>query len=59
MVKSMADTLQLLLRKTVESPHDPWITVDDTFYEPYLNVLKEVRVIVKHPNNKDLISLDL
>ena len=57
-VMSLKDMLALLMNKTVDSPNDPYVTLDPSaHWPPYVELLQRSGITVRHPNNDNLIKL--
>ncbi|XP_053713251.1 centromere protein K-like [Synchiropus splendidus] len=55
---SLNDILQLLINQFQNSPHDPYITVDSTFWPPYVEILLRFGIAVRHQENNFKIRLE-
>ncbi|KAM3864570.1 centromere protein K [Diretmus argenteus] len=55
---SLNEILELLMNKTLEAPHDPYVTVDETFWQPYVEVMLRYSIAVRHPENNLKIRLE-
>ncbi|XP_071393264.1 centromere protein K [Centroberyx affinis] len=55
---SLNEILELLMNKVLETPHDPYVTIDDTFWPPYIEILLRYSIAVRHPENNFKIRLE-
>ncbi|XP_059208508.1 centromere protein K [Centropristis striata] len=55
---SLNEILELLMNKVLNTPHDPYVTVDDTFWPPYVEMLLRYGVAVRHQENNFKIRLE-
>ncbi|XP_049575923.1 centromere protein K [Syngnathus scovelli] len=55
---SLADILELLMNKALKTPHDPYVTVDSTFWPPYVEMLLRHDMAVRHQENNFKIRLE-
>uniref|UniRef100_W5NKH0 Centromere protein K n=1 Tax=Lepisosteus oculatus TaxID=7918 RepID=W5NKH0_LEPOC len=55
---SLHDILELLMNKLFESPHDPYITIDETFWPPYTEMLLRHGIALRHPEDSSKIRLE-
>lgn len=50
--------LQRLTNKTLETPHDPYVTTDDTFWPPYTEMLLRNGIATRCPEDCNKIRLE-
>lgn len=55
---SLNEILELLMNKTLETPHNPYVTVDDTFWPPYTEMLLRYAIATRHPEDSFRIRLE-
>ncbi|XP_066517594.1 centromere protein K [Hoplias malabaricus] len=55
---SLSEILEQLTNKTLDSPHDPYVTVDDTFWPPYIEMLLRNGIAVRHQEDCNKIRLE-
>ncbi|KAL1005892.1 hypothetical protein UPYG_G00065220 [Umbra pygmaea] len=55
---SLHDILELLMNKILESPHDPYVPVDETFWPPYTEMLLRYGIALRHPEDCFKIRLE-
>ncbi|CAB1344605.1 unnamed protein product [Coregonus sp. 'balchen'] len=49
---------KLLMNKTLETPHDPYILIDETFWPPYTEMLLRYGIALRHPEDCFKIRLE-
>ncbi|ROL50039.1 Centromere protein K [Anabarilius grahami] len=47
-----------LTNKTLETPHDPYVTTDDTFWPPYTEMILRNGIAIRHPEDCNKIRLE-
>uniref|UniRef100_UPI0037E82A37 centromere protein K n=1 Tax=Semicossyphus pulcher TaxID=241346 RepID=UPI0037E82A37 len=55
---SLNEILELLMNKVLSTPHDPYVTIDDTFWPPYIELLLRYGIAVRHQDNNFRIRLE-
>ncbi|KAM7009017.1 centromere protein K [Tautogolabrus adspersus] len=55
---SLNEILELLMNKVLTTPHDPYVTIDDTFWPPYIEMLLRYGIAVRHQENNFKIRLE-
>ncbi|XP_056625810.1 centromere protein K [Triplophysa dalaica] len=56
---SLSEIIEKLTNKTLETPHDPYVTTDDTFWQPYTEMLLRNGVAIRHPDDSSKIRLEM
>ncbi|KAM9454940.1 centromere protein K [Clarias gariepinus] len=56
---SLSEILEQLTNKTLETPHEPYVTVDDTFWPPYIEMLLRNGIAVRHQEDCNKIRLEM
>ncbi|XP_077979744.1 centromere protein K-like [Glandiceps talaboti] len=54
---SLRRIIRRMAKQQFESPHDPYIVIEDSYWPPYLELLLRCGVIVKNPQNSQYIKL--
>ncbi|KFO75179.1 Centromere protein K, partial [Cuculus canorus] len=49
---------QLLINKLMETPHEPYIRVNDSFWPPYVELLLRCGVALRHPGDPNRLRLE-
>ncbi|TNN71234.1 Centromere protein K [Liparis tanakae] len=55
---SLNEILELLMNKVLTTPHDPYVTLDGTFWPPYVEMLLRYGIAVRHQENNFKIRLE-
>uniref|UniRef100_A0A8C6X7S9 Centromere protein K n=1 Tax=Naja naja TaxID=35670 RepID=A0A8C6X7S9_NAJNA len=55
---SLHEILENLINKLVNTPHDPYITISDSFWPPYIELLLRYGIALRHPENPNKIRLE-
>ncbi|MEQ2262375.1 hypothetical protein XENORESO_008818 [Xenotaenia resolanae] len=55
---SLSEILEVLMNKVINTPHDPYITLDHTFWPPYVEMLLRYGIAVRHKENNFKIRLE-
>ncbi|KAM9363613.1 centromere protein K [Symphorus nematophorus] len=55
---SLNEILELLMNKVLNTPHDPYVMIDNTFWPPYIEILLRYGIAVRHHENNFKIRLE-
>ncbi|TKS69188.1 Centromere protein K [Collichthys lucidus] len=55
---SLNEILELLMNQVLKTPHDPYVTIDNTFWPPYIEMLLRYGLAVRHQENNFKIRLE-
>ncbi|XP_069561119.1 centromere protein K [Brachyistius frenatus] len=55
---SLNEILEVLMNKVLNTPHDPYVTIDDTFWPPYVEMLLRYGIAARHQDNNFKIRLE-
>ncbi|XP_064171885.1 centromere protein K [Anguilla rostrata] len=55
---SLHDMLELLMNKLLESPHEPYVEINGTFWPPYTEMLLRYGIASRHPEDCFKIRLE-
>ncbi|XP_055757618.1 centromere protein K-like [Salvelinus fontinalis] len=55
---SLNEVLELLMNTTLETPHDPYVSIDETFWPPYTEMLLRHGIAQRHPEDCYKIRLE-
>ncbi|XP_061627939.1 centromere protein K [Phyllopteryx taeniolatus] len=55
---SLHEVLELLMNKVLSTPHDPYVTIDSTFWPPYVEMLLRHGIAVRHQEDNFKIRLE-
>ncbi|KAM5192934.1 centromere protein K isoform 2-T2 [Mantella aurantiaca] len=54
----LADILEALISKIMDSPHDPYIRIKEEFWPPYIEMLLRYGIALRHPEDANKIRLE-
>ncbi|XP_031418456.1 centromere protein K isoform X2 [Clupea harengus] len=54
----LSEVLELLTNKTLETPHEPYVTMDDRFWTPYVEMLLRYGIATRHSEDHTKIRLE-
>ncbi|XP_041353600.1 centromere protein K-like [Gigantopelta aegis] len=49
--------LEELMNKCIDEPHDPYITLTDWYWSPYIELLTRCQIVLHHPDHDNKIKL--
>ena len=49
--------LEELMNRCIDEPHDPYITVTDWYWPPYIELLTRCQIVLHHPDHDNKIKL--
>ncbi|XP_035612544.1 centromere protein K-like [Oncorhynchus keta] len=55
---SLNEVLELLMNTALETPHDPYVSIDETFWPPYTEMLLRHGIAQRHPEDCFKIRLE-
>ncbi|XP_069735974.1 centromere protein K [Phaenicophaeus curvirostris] len=55
---TMKKILELLISKLVETPHEPYIEINDSFWPPYVELLLRYGIALRHPEDPNRLRLE-
>ncbi|XP_022246575.1 centromere protein K-like [Limulus polyphemus] len=57
-IKTVAQMLEVFVNKSLNTPHDPWVTEDESLWPPYIELLLRSGIIVRHKDNCHIFRLE-
>ncbi|XP_061198656.1 centromere protein K [Neopsephotus bourkii] len=57
-LKPLQVILEILIDKSMSTPHEPYISIDDSFWPPYMELLLRHGIAQRHPENPDKMRLE-
>ncbi|XP_063056416.1 centromere protein K [Engraulis encrasicolus] len=54
----LSKVLELLTNKTLDTPHDPYVTTDESFWPPYVEMLLRYGIATRHSEDCSKIRLE-
>ncbi|XP_066472844.1 centromere protein K isoform X3 [Tiliqua scincoides] len=55
---TLHEILESLIHKLIKTPHDPYVTVSDSFWSPYMELLLRYGIALRHPEDPKRIRLE-
>lgn len=55
---SLGEILEILMNKVLNTPHDPYVTLDHRFWPPYVEMLLRYGIAVRHRENNFKIRME-
>ncbi|NXU48447.1 CENPK protein, partial [Turnix velox] len=55
---TLNEILELLINELMNTPHEPYITINDSFWPPYIEMLLRYGIILRHPEDPSRVRLE-
>ncbi|XP_027743526.1 centromere protein K isoform X1 [Empidonax traillii] len=55
---ALQDILQILIEKLMATPHEPYVTINESFWPPYIELLLRFGVALRHPEDPNRMRLE-
>ncbi|NXG80175.1 CENPK protein, partial [Baryphthengus martii] len=55
---TLHEILETLINKLMSTPHEPYVTIDDSFWPPYIELLLRYGIALRHPEDPNRIRLE-
>ncbi|NXU95490.1 CENPK protein, partial [Xiphorhynchus elegans] len=55
---ALQDILEILINKLMTTPHEPYITIDESFWPPYVELLLRFGMALRHPEDPNRMRLE-
>ncbi|NWW86628.1 CENPK protein, partial [Rhynochetos jubatus] len=55
---TLHEILEILVNKLISIPHEPYITINDSFWPPYIEMLLRFGIALRHPEDPKRIRLE-
>ncbi|XP_013036056.1 centromere protein K isoform X1 [Anser cygnoides] len=55
---TLHEILEILINKLLRTPHEPYVTINDSFWPPYIELLLRWGIALRHPEDPDRIRLE-
>ncbi|NXF73183.1 CENPK protein, partial [Sclerurus mexicanus] len=55
---ALQDILEILINKLMTTPHEPYITIDESFWPPYIELLLRFGMALRHPEDPNRMRLE-
>ncbi|NWZ79778.1 CENPK protein, partial [Poecile atricapillus] len=54
---TLQDILEMLINKLMTTPHEPYITINESFWPPYIELLLRCGMALRHPKDPNRMRL--
>ncbi|NXO97014.1 CENPK protein, partial [Certhia brachydactyla] len=54
---TLQEILENLINKLMTTPHDPYITINESFWPPYIEMLRRCGMVLRHPEDPNRLRL--
>ncbi|XP_009951430.1 PREDICTED: centromere protein K, partial [Leptosomus discolor] len=55
---TLHEILEILLNKLLSTPHEPYVTINDSFWPPYIELLLRNGIALRHPEDPNRLRLE-
>ncbi|XP_074991696.1 centromere protein K-like isoform X2 [Calonectris borealis] len=55
---TLHEILEILIKKLMSTPHEPYLTINDSFWPPYIELLLRYGIALRHPQDPNRIRLE-
>ncbi|NXU29262.1 CENPK protein, partial [Thalassarche chlororhynchos] len=55
---TLHEILEILINKLMSTPHEPYVTINDSFWPPYIELLLRCGIALRHPEDPNRIRLE-
>ncbi|XP_064357673.1 centromere protein K-like isoform X2 [Dromaius novaehollandiae] len=55
---TLHEILEILINKLMSTPHEPYLTISDSFWPPYIELLLRYGIALRHPEDPNRIRLE-
>ncbi|XP_068857814.1 centromere protein K isoform X2 [Aphelocoma coerulescens] len=55
---TIQEILEILINKLMTTPHDPYVTIDESFWPPYIELLLRYGMVLRHPEDPKRLRLE-
>ncbi|NXV23074.1 CENPK protein, partial [Cepphus grylle] len=55
---TLNEILEILINKLMNTPHEPYVTINDSFWPPYIELLLRYGIALRHPEDPDRMRLE-
>ncbi|XP_074424961.1 centromere protein K [Larus michahellis] len=55
---TLNEILEILINKLMNTPHEPYVTIDDSFWPPYIELLLRYGIALRHPADPNRMRLE-
>ncbi|XP_066037307.1 centromere protein K isoform X2 [Chamaea fasciata] len=54
---TLKDILEILINKLMSTPHEPYVTINESFWPPYIELLLRYGIALRHPEDSNRMRL--
>ncbi|NXR04630.1 CENPK protein, partial [Sagittarius serpentarius] len=55
---TLREILEILVSQLMKTPHEPYVTISDSFWPPYVELLLRYGIALRHPEDVDRVRLE-
>ncbi|NXS89918.1 CENPK protein, partial [Erpornis zantholeuca] len=55
---TMQEVLEILINKLMTTPHEPYVTINESFWPPYIELLLRCGTVLRHPEDPKRLRLE-
>ncbi|MEE6458383.1 hypothetical protein FKM82_000275 [Ascaphus truei] len=55
---TLHEILEILINKLMSTPHEPYVTIDQQYWPPYIEILLRNGIVLRHPEDASRIRLE-
>ncbi|NXN69683.1 CENPK protein, partial [Himantopus himantopus] len=55
---TLNEILEILINKLISTPHQPYVTINDSFWPPYVELLLRHGIALRHPEDPNRLRLE-
>ncbi|NXP13947.1 CENPK protein, partial [Thinocorus orbignyianus] len=55
---TLNEILEILITKLIKTPHEPYVTIDDSYWPPYVELLLRYGIALRHPQDPNRMRLE-
>ncbi|NXE96115.1 CENPK protein, partial [Menura novaehollandiae] len=55
---TLPEILEILINKLMTTPHEPYITINESFWPPYIELLLRYGMVLRHPEDPNRMRLE-
>ncbi|NWI76485.1 CENPK protein, partial [Dryoscopus gambensis] len=55
---TMQEVLEILINQLTTTPHEPYVTINESFWPPYIELLLRCGIVLRHPEDPKRLRLE-
>ncbi|NXK11936.1 CENPK protein, partial [Herpetotheres cachinnans] len=55
---TLHEVLEILIKQLLNTPHEPYVTISDSFWPPYIELLLRCGIALRHPEDPNRMRLE-